>query len=206
MVLFVDAMEIRSSLQAAHVSMAEVRSGLVDVDVAGVADALEDADQELATARSRSSGVVWWAASYVPSVRHSTTLREVVEVAGAAVELGLVAVDDGRDRLVRGLDDGVQDGHVHLAPLLAARDLIDELPVDRLVNAHEQLEASRAGWIPDVLRDGRAETLLLSDAAIATVTGARDANTVLPRFLGVDETRRYFVVMETSVQLRGTGT
>jgi hypothetical protein len=199
-------LQVRSSLQDAHADMRALRSALADVDSEAASQALADAEANLEEARATTGSIVWSAASHLPFVRHSTrTIREVVEVAGAAVDIGRVAVDDEAGVLRRGLDLEVIDGQVDLAPLIEARDLVAVMPIADLEVAREGLARPREGWMPQQVLDGRAETLALADEVLTTARLAEDLTTALPGFLGADGPRYYFVGMQTSAHLRGTG-
>jgi hypothetical protein len=199
-------LQVRSSLQDAHADMRALRSALADVDSEAASQALADAEANLEEARATTGSIVWSTASHLPFVRHSTrTIREVVEVAGAAVDIGRVAVDDEAGVLRRGLDLEVIDGEVDLAPLIEARDLVAVMPIADLEVAREGLARPREGWMPQQVLDGRAETLALADEVLTTARLAEDLTTALPGFLGADGPRYYFVGMQTSAHLRGTG-
>jgi hypothetical protein len=204
--LALDLFQVRAALQSARASLddAVVAVGEVDLDRANLA--FEVAEHELARARDRSSGPLWAVASITPIARHpTTTTQQIVEVASAAVDVGRTALTDGEPIVRDGLAIGVEDGRIDLGPLQDASDLLASLPIERLVAAREQLAAPRTGWVPEVLWEARADSLQLADRAIDTVSHARAVTAVLPGFLGADGPRRYFVGVQTSAELRGTG-
>ena len=204
--LALDLFQVRASLQAARSSLEQMGGALADVDFQAAQAALDVADDELAHARDLSSGMLWRLASIVPVVRDTVgATREIVEVFSVAVELGQVALSEGEPVLRDGLAIGVSDGRIDLEPLRDARDLVVGLPLDRLVLARDALASPRTGWVPQVLLDARADTLDLADRAIVTVDRARAVTSALPGFLGAESPRRYFVGVQTSAELRGTG-
>jgi hypothetical protein len=205
--LLLDLIQVRSSLQTAREGLSIVGRSLGDGDLDTAVSTLEFADGKLAEARDRTDGPLWSLAAVTPVVRHPIDLtREIVEVGSAAVDLGLQAATEGGELLADGgLDVVVRDGRIDLEPIVGAQALAASLPVDRLVVARDELAAPRTGWVPGVLRDARTDTLALADGVVDTATRARSLTAALPGFLGADGPRRYFVGMQTSAELRGTG-
>jgi hypothetical protein len=204
--LALDLFQVRAALQNARASLSEAVVAISEVDLSRANTALEAADHELARARDHSSGPLWAVASVTPFVRDATTTtQQVVEVASAAVDLGQTALTEGEPIIRDGLAIGVDDGRIDLEPLRDAGELLASLPVERLVAARDQLAEPRSGWTPEVLWDARADSLQLADRTIDSVTHAQEVTAVLPGFLGADGPRRYFVGVQTSAELRGTG-
>ena len=201
-----DLLTVRSSLLEARSSLRTVAGALGDIDLLEARTSLAEAEEQLETATSRTRSLRWSVASLAPVAGHSITeTREVVETADAAVELTAIALSRGEELIGAGLDIRVEDGRIDLDPLLEAQALVADLPIDRLAMARQELAAPPAGWMPEQILDGRDEVLDLSEALLGTVTTARGLTTALPGFLGTEEPRRYFVGMQTSSELRGTG-
>jgi hypothetical protein len=197
---------VRDSLTAARASLAEVRSAAGVIDVDGASASLDRADRELATARSRSGGPLWALAARLPVAGDSVTVtRGVVDVASAALDVAQQAVREGDQLLGAGLDVRVSDGQVDLAPLEQARQVLEGLPVDRLVAARDRLRDVEPGWAPQELIDGRRDTLGLADEAVDSIERGRELLGALPSFLGAEGERRYFLGVQTPAELRGTG-
>jgi hypothetical protein len=131
--------------------------------------------------------------------------REVVEVAAAAVEVADIAVREGDTLLTSGLDLSFTDGRVDLEPILAARELVEQLPLERLATARTELQRPTVGWLPEEVVDGRADTLELANETVDLLERADALTQALPGFLGADGPKRYFVGVQTSAELRGTG-
>jgi hypothetical protein len=204
--LALDLFQVRAALQTARASLGDAVVAISEVDLDRASLALETAENELARARDSSSGPLWAVASVTPIVRHpTTTTQQIVEVASAAVDVGQTALTEGEPIIRDGLAIGVEDGRIDLEPLRDAGDLLASLPVERLTAARDQLAEPLAGWVPQVLWDARAESLQLATRTIDSVTDAREVTAVLPGFLGADGPRRYFVGVQTSAELRGTG-
>jgi hypothetical protein len=201
-----DALEVRESLQGAQASLQEVRTAAGSVEIEAAAAALDDADRQLADARSRSGGPLWSFGSYLPVVGDSVDLtRATVNLASAAVAVADTAVHDGEDLVTRGLDIQVDDGSLDLAPLAQAGQLLDSLPVERLADARDRLADMEPSWAPDELIEGRETSLELANDAIATIENGRTLLDALPGFLGAEEPRSYFLGVQTPAELRGTG-
>jgi hypothetical protein len=201
-----DLLAVRSSLTAARASLAEVRSAAGTIDVERAAVSLERADRELAEARSRTGGPLWSLGVRLPVAGDSVGVtRGVVRVASAALDVAQEAVTGGDQLLGSGLDVRVSEGQVDLEPLAQAKELLDGLPLERLVDTRNELRAIEPGWAPQELVDGRRETLRLADEAIGSIERGRDLLEVLPSFLGTEEPRTYFLGVQTPAELRGTG-
>ncbi|TVP74886.1 MAG: DUF4012 domain-containing protein [Nitriliruptor sp.] len=202
----IDLLSVRQSLVTARSAMAEVRGALGEVDIDEAQRSLATASEELDDATRRAGRFSWTIASEVPYLGPTVTVtREVIEVADAAVEIAELTVTDGQQLLAQGFDVAVVDGHVDLQPVLDARDLVAAMPIERLVTARDRLAAPQEAWLPDVVKDGRADVLVLADDTLATLQRAEALTAALPGFLGVDGERRYFIGMQTSAELRGTG-
>ena len=204
--LVVGLVQVRSGLEAARGELGELRAALGDVEVERASAVVASADAELRRARSWTESALWSMASYLPIAGRSLEMtRDVVEVGDAAVDIARIAVSDGEQLLGGDLDLAMVDGRVDLAPLLATRELIEGLPIARLEAARDSLAAPREGWIPAELIDGRTETLALAGEVLDAAALARSLTTSLPGFLGADGERQYFVGVQTSAELRGTG-
>lgn len=201
-----DALTVRSSLQDAQAGLVEVRQATGGVELDQAAEALVRADRDLATARSRTGGPLWSMATVVPVVGDSfTTTRQVVSVASAAVAVADRAIAQGGELVGGGLNVSVDDGQVDLAPLAQAAAILDGLPLERLADARDTLASDPPRWAPAEVRDGRAQTLEYADEVIGTVGNGRDLLAALPGFLGANGPRSYFLGVQTSAELRGTG-
>jgi hypothetical protein len=204
--LALDLLEVRRSLLAAQSSLAEVRSAAGAIDVEAASSSLQRADRELATARSRSGGPLWSLGARLPLLGDSVAIsRSVVRVASAALDVAQEAVEGGDQLLGAGLDIRVAEGKVDLSPLAEARQLLDGLPLERLVEARNELRSHQPRWAPDELLRGRRDTLRLADEAIGSVGRGRELLAALPTFLGTEEPRTYFLGVQTPAELRGTG-
>jgi hypothetical protein len=201
-----DLLAVRGSLQEAEGALRDLRASVGEVDLNRSQDALAVAEREIGDASRRSGRFTWTIAALVPVVGPTVQVtREVVDVAAAAVDVAGPVVREGRELVGEGVEVEVVDGQVDLGSLVQAQDLLASLPLERLVAARDALAEPRTAWVPDVVRDGRAEVLDLADDAIGTVESAEALTTALPGFLGVDGPRAYFVGLQTSAELRGTG-
>lgn len=201
-----DVMAVRESLEAARSSLSEVQSAVGQLDVEAAAASLQEADEALGVARSRSGGPLWSVAARVPLAGNSIrVVREVVGVATASVQVADQAVEDGAALLAGGLDIQLADARLDLGPIRDARDLVAALPVERLRESLESLEAQSVAWTPQIVRDARDEILRIGSTASEDLGRAEQLLTALPTFLGEGEARRYFVGVQTPAEIRGTG-
>ena len=201
-----DAAQVRDSLVRAQASLQEVREAAGDLDVDAAQRSLADADEQLAVARNRIGGPLWSLAARLPVSNDSVAVtREVVAVATAALDVADAALTDGSRLVAGGLDVDVEAGRVDLAPLDEAARLLDGLPASRLAEARQRLADLEVHWVPGEVAEGRDEALRLAGDALETIETGRTLTGVLPAFLGEDGPRRYFLGMQTSAELRGTG-
>lgn len=202
----VDLFSVRGDLREAQAAVREVRASLGDVDLDGSRASLAQAEERIANAERRSGRVTWTIAVNMPIAGPTVeTTRQVVEVAAAAVDVARIALRDGSELLSEGLELAVDDGRVDLTPLFAAQELVAELPVERMRLAQQDLQEPPRAWVPDEVLEGRTVVLDLADETVELLTLAESLTAALPGFLGADEPRRYFVAVQTSAELRGTG-
>jgi hypothetical protein len=201
-----DLLAVRASLGEAEAALRDARATFGEVDVAASAGQLEVAREEIDDASRRSRRPTWSLATTFPVMGPTVAVtRDVVEVAAAAVELAGTAVDDGQELVGEGVQVEIVDGRIDLDTIERSRQLLAGLPLERLVAARDALAEPRAVWLPDAVRSGREDVLTLADEAVGTVERARAVTDALPPFLGADGQRSYFVGLQTSAELRGTG-
>ena len=201
-----DVLLVRDSLQAAQDSLEEVRDAAGEFDVEEAERALTAADEQLAVARNRTGGPLWSVGARLPVLDDSVAVtRRVVSVASAAIDIAHHAIDDGSPLLAGGLNVDVDDGNIDLTPLHEARQLLDDLPTSRLEEQRQRLADLEIHWVPQQVADGRADTLRMAQDALDTIEAGRALLAAMPTFLGEQEPRRYFLGMQTSAELRGTG-
>jgi hypothetical protein len=201
-----DLFSVRDSLTEARAALVDVRSSLGEVEVEAAEEALTTAEAELDDARGRTRRLPWTVAARFPVVGDTVDVtRDIVEVASAAVDLGGIVLADARELFADGLQVEIEDGQVDLAPLLATRDVLARVPVERLRVTRDELARPRREWLPDEIVAARAEILGLANETLRTVEAGRALTQALPVFLGADGPRRYFVGFQTSAELRGTG-
>lgn len=201
-----DLLSVRGSLQEARSAIAELRGSLGDVDPDAALASLEVAEEEIADAERRAGRVTWTIAGTLPFLGPSVQVtQDVVEVAAAAIEVGGIGLREGEQLLAEGFEVVVVDGTLDLEPVLQARELVAQLPLERLNVARDALATPTDRWLPDEVRQGRADTLELADETVELLDRADALTAALPGLLGADGPRRYFIGMQTSAELRGTG-
>jgi hypothetical protein len=201
-----DLFTVRGSLQDTQAALGGLRTSLAEVDLEGGEARLITAREGIEDASRRSGRVTWSIAARAPVIGSSVAVtREVVEVAASAVEVASVAVAEGRELVGDGVELEVVDGQADLEPILRAQDVLATLPTERLVAARDALSTPREGWLPTAIRDGRQDVLALADETVGTIEAGEALTAALPPFLGVGEARSYFVGLQTSAELRGSG-
>jgi hypothetical protein len=201
-----DLLAVRESLRDAQIALGDLRRSVGEVDVERSRIHHAVAEMELEDARRRAERPTWTIAATVPIVGPTVGVtRDVVEVAVAATDLAGRVLEDGEEFVGEGVEIEIVEGQADLEPLLASRDLLSSLPLERLVEARASLGTPREGWLPRQVVDGRDDVLTLADDTIGTIERARALTEALPAFLGADGPRSYFVGLQTSAELRGAG-
>lgn len=194
----------RSALVAAADRIAAARVEILagDLDTAG--QHLHAAREQVARAARHSDGPLWWAAGRLPLTGPpARVVRRTVDVARSGVVLGLAGIE-GDAGTLPGWSFRGTDGAVDLAQLQRAADAVAALPTASLQGARDAL-AAVDGWLPARLHQARRDVLEAADRALGDVEQARRITAVLPALLGADGPRRYFLAMQNSAELRGTG-
>ena len=204
--VLIDLFAVRQLLATAQGGVSDARQALGAFESQTTAAELSDAREALDEASRRSQRLTWSIAAQVPYLGPTVVVtRQVVEVADVAVEVLEVAVSQGGELLTADIVSGLEDGRLDLQPLLAVRELVAALPIQRLTAARNQLAVASRAWLPAQVRDGRTNTLALADELLGSLTQAKALTEALPDFFGASGARRYFVGMQTSAELRGTG-
>jgi hypothetical protein len=201
-----DLLSVRSSLLASEAALRDVRASIGQVDVTAGAEGLELAREEIAEASRRSRRPSWTLASTFPVMGPTVEVtRDVVEVAAAAVDVAGAVVADGRELVGDGVQVEIVDGQLDLATLERTQEMIAALPIDRLVAARDALAQPGVAWLPEPIVAGRRDVLSLAEDTLGTIDRADALTEALPSLLGADGPRSYFVGLQTSAELRGTG-
>jgi hypothetical protein len=201
-----DVLEVRTALRGTQQSLLAVQEALGSADISAASEELQEADEQLGVARSRTRGPLWSMAAAVPFVNQPVrTVRGIVDVASAATAVAEVVIREGSELSRSGLSIRVSDGQLDQSPLDEAARVLAAAPVEPLREATEGLRATDPGWSPAEVVDARTQSLELADRALATLDVGRPLLAALPGFLGADEQRRYFLGVQTSAELRGTG-
>lgn len=201
-----DLLTVRSSLAEARDVLRDVRASVGEADVSAGATQLPAAKEQIADASRRSGRFTWTVTATFPVIGPSVDVtRDVVQVAATAVDVADVALRDAQELLGEGVQVEVVDGRIDLGTITRSQEILAGLPLEPLAVARDALARPRAGWLPEVIGEGRSDVLALADETIGTVERARALTEALPPFLGADGPRSYFVGLQTSAELRGTG-
>lgn len=206
--LMVGASSARGSLQEARQAVGAARQHLAAGEVDAAATSIEEARAAVEAAAGSVDGPVWAAAAGIPLFgRSPAAIRAVVDVAGAAVQVGDELVTRS-DRLLGSdgwLETSSTGQRVNLDRLRDVARTLESLPVEDLVEARQRLAGIPPGWMPAEVRTARADALDMVGRAVEGLEDGRALTEALPSFLGSDEPRRYFLATQTSAELRGTG-
>lgn len=194
-----------SELSAARAAGRQATEGLLAGEAATAGPALADARADLAAAERRLSGPVLAPVRAVP-------------VLGANVEVAASLAGGGRELAAAGhaLARGVAEQPGGLSALLPAEGVI---PVDRLSalkptlararRAVERADARVGDVAPEGLVRAVAQRHVELRRRVEDTRRALEAGNALvgalPKFLGAEEPRRYFLGAQNPAELRGTG-
>jgi hypothetical protein len=101
-------------------------------------------------------------------------------------------------------DDPKGGSQIRLDRITAISDTLDRVRTD-IDNARDELKAVDLDRIPRRLRDEVRKGIAKSQETDETLVDAQAGFKVLPGFLGADGPRYYFIGMQNSAELRGTG-
>ena len=181
---------------AARVGLAAARDGrLADATVA-----LARAELHFARARHRLDVAAAWPARLLPGVAQnaramSAVARSGEELAGAAAQVAVdIEVDDLR----------VRRGRLDLDEVAAARRALAEISGLLRASTEDLAGARSAMLLPPVADAVETFAVRLEDAATSTTTSLEILR-VLPRLLGADGPRRWFVGLMGASEARAAG-
>lgn len=167
-----------------------------------------DSARENAQAARRMTGHLGFEfLSYLPGIgSDADAVESLVSAVNHGAEAGVVALDgihamDPRDEGLAGAL--YEDGRVDLAALDVARPYVDDA-VDLLAEARHDVAMAPDGNLPQVASAVKQASRRLDSALDAADEGVRMMSQ-LPRLLGSDGSRRYFLALQSPSEVRGTG-
>jgi hypothetical protein len=197
------AMRAKAALVRAQTRTEALRAALVDGDLPGAHSHLDAVRRSTGQARELTSDPVWRVAELVPVAGRSLTT-----VRGLAAQADALAV--------RALPHFVEIGTLTGGGTLRNGDRVDLVTLQRLAaELHAVTDelmsiAADVRGLPDRRLPGpvaEARTTFATelDRLVTTTTRLREATAVAPAMLGAHGKRRYFLALQTSAELRGTG-
>lgn len=208
-VLARDVWAIRDDITRADAVARDARDAVVAGDVETALPRMSEARSHLSEAVSTTQRPLWRLVERAPVVGDPfASVTEIVETADTAIGIAYRLVNaapevigpDGR------LEVTATDGRIDLDPLVVARDVLADAPLERLRRSADAMRArDESPLVPAVVEDARARTLSLADEVLEQVGLARTLTAAVPDYLGVSEPRRYFLAMQNPAELRGTG-
>jgi hypothetical protein len=197
------ALRARAALLEAKSATVAVRAALVEGDVTAARTHLDAVRRSTREARDLTSDPVWRAAELVP--RGGKTLTTVRGLAAQADALA-----------VRVLPHFVEIAAATDGGKLRNGDRVDLLVLERMAAELRTVTAELAIVAADIERlpasdlhatVAEARTTLAAEVAdlATTTTRLRDATAVAPAMLGATGVRRYFLALQTSAEMRGSG-
>lgn len=203
-----DAVSVARTLLVASDDMLEARSQVRVGELESADALLRDTRTRLRGASSLTNRPLWEVFEGLPLLGRSlTTARLLSESADEAARVGRsllaqsdVVIDDEGNLLI-----GLEGRRLTIEQMDVAADAIASVDLQAFENRLDQLEASPSSWIPAEVREARREAILLGREVLSTIQHAEQTLRVVPPFAGGDGERRYFLAMQNSAELRGTG-
>jgi hypothetical protein len=204
----IDAVTARNSLETARASLLDAQTALGEQELGRARTRIDAAVNAAARADARTDGRRWEAIRALPLVGDDArTVQRVIEVVNAAAVTAQDAM--GVIDSVVSADDQLPDltsgGGIDLAPIRTLDRGFAGMDLDPLRTTRERLATSGdEPWTATAI-DARDQTLEAADLALEWIQRGRDATGVATSLVGVDEPRRYLVMVQNSGELRGTG-
>lgn len=193
------ALLARESLEQGLSALRDSLPALHQVDRSGVVDQLDEADRSFTDARRQL--LRWWArpAWVVPGVAQNlralrTAAVEGQRLAASGKTLTSASLDSVRPDHGRVAVDEVEAA---TSPMMDAAEEVSD--------AYGRLRAARKAWVVPPLRGRLDRALVHLGRADTAADRARQILAELPSLLGADGLRRYFLVVQTAAELRGSG-
>lgn len=180
---------------------------LETADISGAAESFDSALIHAQAAERMTEHVTFRMAARSPFINLDTeAVDALVAAANTAAQAGVVAIDG-----LQAMDSGgegvagalYREGRVDLAALDVARPFVDEA-TELLVEARRHVATAPAGNFSQV-SDAVDDAGRRLDSAIASAGKGARLLDQLPRLLGSDGPRRYFLALQSPSEVRGSG-
>lgn len=187
-----------------HIERAQqVASGLdMQAVLAGDTSQVEELQDELAAARSSTSGPVWTLAEGIPWVgpqfAAARTLTETLDDLASGGLATAAEAGEGVDALMP------VDGQIDVAGM-GALNVQVEAALDAVVEARSRLATIEPASVVTPLRDGTAQIDGLLAEIEPTLEGTSLATSLLPGFLGADGERQHLLLLQNNAEWRSQG-
>lgn len=201
--LGVRALLARKALLRAQSGTEAIRGDLVRGDAAAASARLAGVRRDTGRARALTGDRLWRLASALPGIGDTFTTTHglasaadtlAVDVFPHFIEVG-AATDGG----------GLRSGdRVDLAALRRIHSEIDAAAV-ALTAVVQRVNALPTGLLPGPVADARQVLVRELEQLNRTTTAVRNATSIAPAMLGGAGRRRYFLALQTTAELRGSG-
>lgn len=202
-----DAAALEPLLVGVQRDLERAQSAVADGDETTARQAVQSAATGVAQAEVRADGPLWIAASLVP--RYGASARAVtqgVALADATVELAAAAVDEALALVSEGAAAFVgPGGQVQTTALTTAADALDELPVEPVRQARDDLASLPASGLVGPTSAARDAAVARATAVVDQIERGRMGARAFGSFLGGEEARTYLLAVQNNGELRGTG-
>ncbi|MCH8570455.1 DUF4012 domain-containing protein [Nesterenkonia sp. AY15] len=187
-----------------HIERAQQVAAGLDMQsvLAGDTSQVDELQNELAAARSNTSGPAWRLAEGVPWVGPQfTATRTLTETLDDLASDGLATAaeaGDGVDALLP------REGQVDVAGLSALNAQVESALVS-VTDARARLATIEPAGVVGPLRDGTAQIDELLAEIEPTLEGTSRATSLLPGFLGAEGQREHLLLLQNSAEWRSQG-
>lgn len=202
---------VRAELMAAQRSLETLRSSAMGA--AGTADpaagtaareaAMRSAAAHAARAHRLTSGPAWYLLAHTPYVgRPAETVRGITKAADRLTHDVLPPVVDVASHVAR---DSRGGGFAALLPALGSQAPALERAASVAAETRAEVRQMPGSTWPKAVGHAHTQLVRLLDRIVPATADAAVAARVLPPVLGQHSPRRYFVVVQNTAEVRGTG-
>ena len=188
--------DVERGVAAAQRGLDAARGG----DTARVVSELSTAEQALNSAEATASSPIARGLRFVPiAAQHHRAIEVATEQGAVIAREASAAVREADLETI-----SLRAGQVDLAALNAMAPRLRSTAT-ALETGSQRIAAVRSGWLLPAVRDRVDELLLEVEELLPEATRAADAVDVVPRLLGSEGPRSYFVIFGTPAEARGFG-
>jgi uncharacterized protein DUF4012 len=201
--LLLTGLMAKREIDAAQHNVDQLKSSIAAADLPHASQQARQVSRHALRAHQLTTGPAWWLAAQLPWMG-----GPVVSVRGCAAQLDSLStgVLEPLIGVIGGLtlDSLVQHGTVQLQPLVKAAPVVATAEQNLALTSAAVSDLPDTTWLAPVNRARRSFQSTLAKLQ-AQLDSVQRATATLPKMLGEDHKRRYFVGLENEAESRGLG-